>query len=61
MLVIFFGKVSRLRQLKLDILFNIISRLLFMAPKPPLKNLEEEWSTPLDNSFNIKEVKGGPI
>ena len=30
-----------------------------MAPRPPLKNLGKEWSTPLDTSFNIQEVKGG--
>ena len=27
-----------------------------MAPKPPLKNLGMEWSTPVNKSLKIKEV-----
>ena len=32
------------------------SRLLFMAPKPPLKDLEMEWTTVVDEGFNVVEV-----
>ena len=49
------------RTIGIDFVLNIISRLLFMAPKPPLKNLGVEWSTPVDNSFDIQKVKVGPF
>ena len=33
-----------------------IFRMLFMAPKPPLKDLEVEWNTEVNDGFDIVKV-----